>query len=201
MFQSLFNWLGLSKNKNSSAKNDINEQIRQSVENFNNRAIYKKLTTEIIDSTSDDDLLQLIFDNILENFPDDYKKEYETLLTFSKARQAIYMIWCLEAEVNNGGFNQYYFNPSGQFANLTPDALKLIGADKFSDLVIRANYTYESEYSKITEHQDGTLEGFSKSYEDNILNKFDTEFYELSKVEYLHQLQVNFVRNNLTDFI
>lgn len=201
MFTLLFKWLGLSQKKNDQSKNDLTEQITQSVENFKSRNTYKKLTSEIINNSSDDQLLQIVFDNLSKKFSADYKKEYETVMIFSKAQQAIYIIWCLEAEVNNGGFNQYYFNSSGQFAPLTPDALQLVGAHKFSALVAMANNVYETEYSNITEYQDGTLEGFSKSYNDNPLNKFDDEFYELYKIENLQQLQIDFIRKNLVSFI
>jgi hypothetical protein len=35
-------------------------------------------------------------------------------------------IWALEADVNNGGFDQYYFNSSGDTAYYAPTALRLI---------------------------------------------------------------------------
>lgn len=165
-----------------------------------NRPIYKELTEDIIDTTPDDQLVQTVFDNLAEKLPQDYSKEYETVLTFTKAQQAIYVIWCLVAEVDNGGFNQFYFNYSGQFAKLVPDALRLIKANKFADLVTRANETYEREKAIITKDQDGTLGGFSKSYNNNPLSGFDDTFYDLEKIEDLQQLQINFIRNNKTDF-
>lgn len=122
-------------------------------------------------------------------------------MSWNNSRQAIYMIWMLEAEVNNGGYNQFYFNPSGQFYNHLPEALELVGANKFADLTKRANDTFEKENPKITQYQDGTLEGFSKSYDDNPLNKFDDEFYDLYKTENLQQIQVDFIRRHKTDFI
>jgi hypothetical protein len=62
-----------------------------------------------------------------------------------------------------------------------PSALRLVGATKFADLTEKANNTYEKEYEKITSHYDGTLEGFSKSYEDNPLNEYDKTFYALCR--------------------
>ena len=122
-------------------------------------------------------------------------------MNWNKPRQAIYMIWLLEAEVNNGGYNQFYFNSSGQFYKHLPDALKLVGADKFAELTKKANNIYEKENTKITKDQDGAIEGFSKSYDDNPLNKFDDEFYELYKTENLQQIQVDFIRKHKTEFI
>jgi hypothetical protein len=161
----------------------------------------KILTAQIIDTTSDDELLQVVFDNLAEKLSKDYDEEYQAVLTWTKSQQAIYTIWWLEAEVNNGGYNQFYANSSGQFYKLLPDALKLVGAMKFADLTERANKTYESENKKITEHQDGTVEGFSKSYDNNPLNKFDDEFYDLYKTENLQQLQVDFIRKHKLEFI
>ncbi len=182
------------------AKKD-DEKITQSIEEFNNRKIHSKLTEELIDNTSDDKLLQLIFDNLSQKSSEDYENEFETVMSWNKSKQAIYMIWALESEVNNGGYNQFYFNSSGQFYKYLPDALKLVGANKFSDLTKHANITFEKENAKIKQYQDGTIEGFSKSYEDNPLNKFDDEFYDLYKTENLEQIQVDFIRKHKTEFI
>lgn len=197
---SLFGCSGHTKNDDVTQNIDIDNQVAESIEAFKNRPIFYELTDEIIDSTSDDDLLQVVFDNLTTKFPDNYEKEYETVLTWNKSRQAIYLIWLLEAEVNNGGYNQFYFNSSGQFYNELPAALKLIGANKFANLTERANKIYETENQKFTKHQDGTIEGFSKSYEDNPLNDLDDEFYELYQNENLQQIQVNYIRQNKNDF-
>lgn len=190
-----------TREKDNGLSKEMEEQLTNSVESFKSWPIYTELTEEIIDTTSDDNLLQLVFENLSQKQPSDYKKEYETVMSWNRSRQAIYIIWMLEAEINNGGFNQFYFNPSGQFYKHIPEALKLVGATKFADLTDRANETFEKENRKITKHQDGTLEGFSKSYDDNPLNKFDDEFYNLYKTEHLQQLQVDFIRKNEKEFI
>jgi hypothetical protein len=200
MLSSLLKRLGLSKKEHKPTAEELIKEMRESVNDFENRPIYIKLTTKIINNAKDSELLQMVFDNLSKKITD-HKNEYQMVLTFSKAQQAIYTIWCLEAEVNNGGFNQYYFNSSRQFAPLTPDALQLVGAHQFAELADTANHIFVEEYTKITEHQDGTLEGFSKSYKDNPLNKLDEKFFALYKTEDLQQLQVDFIRRNTTDFI
>lgn len=205
MLTSLLKLFGCSgqSNKNVTISKDGSSdvQISKSIEDFQKRPIHGALTSEIIDTTSDKNLLQTVFDNLSEKLPKDYKKEFQTVTSWNKHRQAIYIIWALETEVNNGGFNQFYFNSSGQFADFVPEALKLVGATKFADLATRANAVYQKENAKITEHQDGTLEGFSKSYDANPLNRFDDEFYALYKKENLQQLQVEFIRKNTQFFI
>jgi hypothetical protein len=197
MFRKIFN---LFKSFTPSKKNDY-EHILKSVREFKNRPIYKELTNEIIDNTEDKKLLQIVFDSISEKVSWDDEALIEILMALNESRRAIFVIWCLDGQVNNGGFNQFYFNSTGRLANLIPPAMKLIGAIKLADLVNRANKTYEAENSIITYHQDGTLEGFSKSYEENPLNKFDSEYYNLCETENLEQLQINYVRINKIEFI
>ena len=186
------------KDKKSTARAD---EIIKSVEAFRKRPIHRILTTAIIEATPDDKLLQVIFDNLWSKLVNDYSKEYETVTSWNRSRQAIYFIWILEGDVNNGGFNQFYFNSSGQFNKFLPDALQLVGADQYAGLIKRANNIFELENKKITEHQDGTLEGFSKSYNDNPLNKLDREFYELHEKEDLQKLRINYIRSYKKDFI
>ena len=39
-------------------------------------------------------------------------------MSWNKSRQAIYMIWALEAEVNDGGYNQFYSIQADSFINI-----------------------------------------------------------------------------------
>lgn len=61
---------------------------------------------------------------------------YELL---SPPRRAVILLDELEREVNNGGFDQYYLNSSGDGAALAPESLRMMGYDVFADLVQRAN--------------------------------------------------------------
>ena len=197
----LFGCSGQTKKDDRKLSKADQDQLAKSIDAFKNRPIYKELTEQVIETTSDDNLLQVVFDNLSEKQPDNYEKEFEIVMSWNKSRQAIYMIWALEAEVNNGGYNQFYFNSSGQFYKYLPDALRLVGANKFADLTEKANKIFETENDKITKHQDGTIEGFSKSYDDNPLNDLDTEFYELYKTENLQRIQVDFIRKNRNQFV
>ncbi|WP_316793755.1 DMP19 family protein [Pedobacter frigoris] len=161
--------------------------------------LLEPLTTEKIDQTPDSALVWLVFQHISRSIPTDSDQELAYILSLPKPQQAIYVSCVLENEVNNGGFNQFYYNPSGQFTKLVPDALKLIGATQFAALTQAANEVYEKEKEHITKHQDGTTEGFSKSYEDNPLDKFDDQFYKLK--EPLGELQIAFIRKNKEAFV
>lgn len=55
------------------------------------------------------------------------------------AEQVFFCVWTLEAEVNNGGFSQFYFNSSSEVIAEAPGALRAIGADHTASIVDRAN--------------------------------------------------------------
>ncbi len=169
------------------------------MEKFNNRPIYSELKIEHIDSTSDDELIQLVFDNLTTKLEDNYEREFEIITSLSEERQTIYAIWLVEAEVNNGGFNQFYVNSSGQFAEIAEMAFKNVNSEKLANLMAKANKIWQEE--NLAERQDGSMESFSESYEDNPLNDLDSEFYDLCESESLFDLQVQFIRNNKEKFV
>jgi hypothetical protein len=56
----------------------------------------------------------------------------------SPGEQAAYCVDELEREVNNGGFEQFFLNSSGDYARPVVDALQRIGATQAAQLVDRA---------------------------------------------------------------
>lgn len=63
----------------------------------------------------------------------------------SPMERLLIAIWGLEADVNNGGFDQYYFNSYGDFAAETAAHLRAIGAHQAAVLVERANNAFGAE--------------------------------------------------------
>lgn len=186
--------IGCFKNKSK-----FDNEISKSIQEFNNRTIYKELTKEIIDNTPDEKLLQTIFDNIETVFDDGEIYTVERIKNLSPGKKAIFSIWILEAEVNNGGFNQFYYNSSGNFSELAFEGLILIGATSTADILQRANTIYKNIEEDLRNNDDGTIESFSESYENNPLNAFDDEFY--NNEEKLLEIQINYIRENINQFI
>ena len=60
------------------------------------------------------------------------KVEFDAL---SVPERVVEAIWRLDAEVWNGGFDQYYFNSSGNDAHFAVRALETIGADDMAAIV------------------------------------------------------------------
>ena len=81
----------------------------------------------------------MAFDQALEIFDG---SNFDAL---SEPHKVLVTIWGLEADVNNGGFDQYYFNGSSDQAFFAPAALSLIGADQMADIVRRANAAFGAD--------------------------------------------------------
>ena len=54
----------------------------------------------------------------------------------------IYSIWWLEGDVNNGGFDQYFFNSYGNYVADAIRGLEVIGAKRAASIVVRATMLF-----------------------------------------------------------
>lgn len=70
------------------------------------------------------------------NFADD--NWYQYVMNLPVHEKVTYLVIILEAQVLNGGFDQYFANRYGIFANMTIESLNLIGAVKKAALLERA---------------------------------------------------------------
>ena len=113
----------------------------------------------------------------------------------TEQQKQFYYNQCLEREINNGGFNQYFFNSSGAFAHMTIQSLLTIGANKTADILQKAIDQFpnsnvpedRTERGEILEHIQETAdlvweELYRKfyTYEDN-LNTLNIEFIRKTK--------------------
>jgi hypothetical protein len=175
--------------------------ISKAFDDFQNRKKYSSFTLETIESIPDDKLVQAVIDYIIDEIiKDDYANEYEIIKKQSLGIQYIWAIWGLEAEVNNGGFNQYFYNLSGQFAEEAYNGCMAIGAPRMAEIVESAIKTLfkEIDLYKKTKAA-GTIEAFMDSYNETELGQWDDEFYKYP--EDLSILMVKYIKNNYQEFI
>lgn len=64
--------------------------------------------------------------------------DYDDLTPLTEAEKTVLYIGMLEGEVNNGGFDQFFFNSTGDHCYEVLNACKIIGALKTADLVEQA---------------------------------------------------------------
>jgi hypothetical protein len=60
---------------------------------------------------------------------------YASLTQFQRT---VVCVWAACGEIDNGGFDQFFFNSSGDWSQDTPAALREIGASELADIVAEA---------------------------------------------------------------
>lgn len=96
----------------------------------------------------------------------------------SQRDKILIAIWGLEADVNNGGFDQYYFNGAGDHAFFAPHALEQIGAHTMAAIVREANGRFGADGpSRDRETRHEQLEQLTASNE-GLFDPLDRRFYD-----------------------
>ena len=177
----------------------MRRDIEASFEEFDNRTIYKTLDPDIILSIPEDKLEQAVFDYIAEKIGADWNREREVVESLGAGFRAHYATWTLEAEVNNGGYNQFFWNSSGYWIHEAIAGFRLFGATDYAENAEEALRIYELEQESQNRFKEqGTLEAFSESYEHTDLGAVDDQFFNIK--EDLSQLKVEYIRANPLQF-
>ena len=114
--------------------------------------------------------------------------------------RAAYLTSVVEGQVNNGGFNQYYFNTEGLFAEDAVAAFAYFGASQLAGLMQEANAVRAEEAQHMRQFKErATLEAFSESYQHTKLGALDDRFYELT--EEFAALRLARMRQRPEDFV
>ena len=94
--------------------------------------------------------------------------------------RAIYATFIVDAEVNNGGFNQFFYNPHGELAGIALSSYELLGAEEYAEIMRSAIATRETERERMAPfYEADSLEAFSESYQHTGLGEADQRYYAL----------------------
>lgn len=185
------------KNKQDDS---LDAEISKSYENFLNREIYTSFDNATLQKIPDEMLEQAIIDYILEKIAKDFSKEEKVISKLSVGMQAVYTTWVVEAEVNNGGFHQYYWNTSGKLALRAMEGFKQIGALETAQLMANSVAVAVYEIPEIKKNiQKKQLEIISKKlFKYTKLNDLDLIFFKNN--ENIPKLRIKYIRSNLPLF-
>ena len=185
--------------KTADVPTPSDDQIRKSVDEFEHRKRYATLTPDVLATIPDDKLELAILDWIDSKIGRDYEHAHAIVARLSPGMRMLYATWWLESEVDNGGFNQFFWNSSGQFA---PDALQgfeLLHADELAKLTRAAIAIAQREAPMRQKYRSqGTIEAFSESYKHTSLEELDKQFYKLD--DGLSQRRIAYVRAHPAEF-
>src|SRR5687767_5733267 len=92
----------------------------------------------------------------LDNFIGELCNYGDDMEVLTEPQKNFYLNQNLEREINNGGFNQYFINSSGDFAHETVKSLKLISANHTADILQKAIDQFP--YKKVPKDRDERIE-------------------------------------------
>jgi hypothetical protein len=168
---------------------------------FAQRKRYTRLTVEILAAIPDEELEQAVLDFVSCKLATGKGDPRKKLMSLPPAFRAVYATNALEGEVNNGGFNQFFFN---SLAELAPDAVAgfdLMGVPAAARLTERAIEIRKQDEPRLKKLFKGarSIVAFSASYEGNPLGALDKELYALG--DELRKARVRFIRENAELFV
>jgi Domain of unknown function (DUF4375) len=156
------------------------DDLRRRFEAFENRKRYPVLSPSVLASIGDDSVEQAILDFVETKVGPNWKRQYKIVTALPFGIQAVYTTFFLDAEVRNGGFNQYFWNSTGQFAIEALEGLRFFGATDHARLFEGAIQTYVREAPFLKRFRmRNTLKSFSASYKATSLTEFDPPWYRL----------------------
>ena len=127
------------------------------------------------------------------------RSEYgEYMERLSIEEQVLYICMLLEAEVNNGGFDQFLFNSSGNFAHRVEDCLRTIGANKTADFFHTAFAAFGKPIPQDWDKRQNFLEKMESDEIADILSDCDDQFY--ASPDLLEKLNYQYIMANKTKF-
>jgi hypothetical protein len=179
---------------------DFANKIAEFFAEFRNRRIYARLDLDTLRSIADAEVEQAIVDYVVTKIRGNSEREIEIVRALRVGVRATYLTRIVEGEVCNGGFNQYYFNPSGKFASDAVGAFEYFGARELAVLMAAANAVRASEAGDMAEFEKrGTWEAFAESYDRTRLGDLDGRFYGLCKN--LSSMRIARIREIPEDFL
>jgi len=98
----------------------------------------------------------------------------------TRPEQVFRMVYELDWEVTNGGFEQYFYNASGDCARQAPAALREIGAHNAAEIVEFALRIFPMGSPPAEwEERQSFVENLSKETKRSILDRADSQYYDL----------------------
>ena len=134
----------------------------------------------------------------LDNFIGDLCAYGDNMDKLTEPQKQFYYNQCLEREINNGGFNQYFANSSGGFAHQTVQSLILIGASATAQIFQKAIDQFPD--NKVPQDRNKRIELVEQMEvtSNDVWEELEEKFF--SYEDNLNMLNLSFVKQHKSDF-
>ena len=110
---------------------------------------FRTLTPELLASLSADEVADAIVKHVHLRVAGAWGREAPIIRSLPAGVRAIYTTWLVDAEVNAGGFDQYFFNSSGQYAGDALAGYELLGAEEYAAIMRSAIAIFEIDRERL----------------------------------------------------
>lgn len=134
----------------------------------------------------------------LDNFIGDLCAYGDNMDKLTEPQKQFYYNQCLERQINNGGFNQYFANSSGGFAHQTVQSLILIGAIATAQILQKAIDQFPD--NKVPQDRNKRIELVEQMEvtSNDVWEELEEKFFEYE--DNLNMLNLSFVKQYKSDF-
>lgn len=116
----------------------------------------------------------------------------------NRVEQVYLLIWDLESQVCNGGFDQFFSNTSGDHANETEGACRAIGANQVAEMVAEAVGVWPGEIPVDLDARQDAMDNLPESARE-IWGSLDEKFYAYP--DDLVTLLYDYIEANATEMV
>jgi len=179
---------------------ELRRLLGESVRQFQSRPPYSAFDIATLNSISDSDIEFAIFEYAASALDRTEGQLYQSFLSLPEGIQALYSTWLVDAEVANGGFNQYFWNTPSELVTEAIAGFTFFGATQRAELMREAIAIARAEETEqLKFKQANTLEAFSESYAHTMLAPLDSRYYDIS--EDLSALRIRAIRDQPLQFV
>lgn len=118
----------------------------------------------------------------------------DNMSALSEPERIFFITQSVEMEVNNGGFEQFFFNSSGNFSNEIVDAFNKIGAIKTAEICQKAISAFGTEIPKNRAKRQDLMASLEDSGICDIFYECDIDFYDYP--DNLDELNYEYILKN-----
>jgi hypothetical protein len=140
---------------------------------------FRHLTPELLAMLSTDEIGDAIVQHVHLHVAGAWGREAPIIRSLAPGVRAIYTTWLVDAEVNDGGFHQFFFNSSGQYAGDALAGYELLAAEEYAAIMRSAIATFEIDRGRLASFEADDPEVFADSPAHAALREIDQRYYAL----------------------
>jgi hypothetical protein len=140
---------------------------------------FRHLTPELLAGLSSDEIADAVVQHVHLRVAGAWGREAPIIRGLASGIRAIYTTWLVDAEVNAGGFRQYFFNSSRRYAGDALAGYELFGAEEYAAVMRSAIATFEIDRERLAAFEADDPEVLAESSAHAALEEVDQRYYAL----------------------